>query len=110
LHERKYDTHHKPRVKEQEDWCGKDHHHETPAAYSTSKADPLSEPRMLDGYSRALQQEVECGEAIASASGERDHQIVNQTRNHKYQEAGRARAQPSMQRPKNQLMRKLTET
>src|SRR6266852_8683077 len=64
---------------------------------------------MLDSHSRALQQKVECGETIASASGQRDHQIVEQPRSHEYQEARRLSAQNSMQPSKDQLMGKLAE-
>ena len=42
-------------------------------------------------HARTLQHEVERGETIASASGQRDYQIVDQPRNHEDQETSRSR-------------------
>src|SRR5207302_11103057 len=97
-------------VKDPKHRCRKKHHHETPATHSLSKTEPPTKPRVLDSHSRTLKQEVDRGETIAPASGQRDHEVVDQAGNREHQEASRVRAQPSMQRAENQLMRKLAET
>src|ERR1700730_15426246 len=97
-------------MKKQKDWCGKECHHESPAPHSLSKTEPPAESRMLDGHPRALKQEINRGQTIASASGQRDHQVVDQTRNPEYQKASSTRTHGSMQGAEDQLMSKLAET
>jgi hypothetical protein len=79
-------------MEESKDWHSKERHHETPAAHSVPQTKPLAEPRTLDSHPRALQQKVERGETIASASGKRNYQIVEQSRNREYQEASHVHA------------------
>ena len=90
-HEWNYYTQHEPRVKKAKYGYHEEHHHETPAARSVPQPEPPAEPRTLDSDSCTLQQKVERGETITSASRQRYHQIVDQPGNHEDKETSSAR-------------------
>src|SRR5438445_2486602 len=97
-------------MKKPKGWSCKEQRHEGPAAHSMPEAKSLAELRMLNCHSSALKNEIGCGEAVTCASGQCDHQIVYQSGRNEHQETGRRRTESPVQRAKDQLVGKLTET
>src|SRR5947209_2764426 len=109
LHEGDYHTQHKPTVKEPKDWPRSEHCHEQPALPSPPKSDSLSEPRMLNGHPCTLKHEIGCRKPIASASGQRKNQVVDQPGENENQETSHIQAHLPTQGAKDQFVGMLTE-
>src|SRR5438067_12847793 len=97
-------------MKEPVERPGRDCRGEQPAARTATQSEPFSKPRTLDEHANALEQKIQARQPVATARGERNHQLVNQSGDDEHRERSAARAEPESQRLENVAARESVET